>query len=338
MSNVMSGEASRCSAHTLDSCVYNKLITVAAQEAAAVSFLANHFPMRAVEFVQSIQCLKGKLVFTGIGKSGVIAKKSAATFSSLGIPSLFLQAHDALHGDLGVLAPGDFLCVFSKSGQGQEFEFICMVAQSRGIKVALICCVLGGLTRLADIVLEVPCQGEACALNLAPTCSTTAMLALSDALAVVASSERGFTKRNFAENHPSGLLGRQLLLTVERVMHGGKDIPSVRVDASFKTVLVEITSKKLGCAVVVDDQGCVRGVITDGDVRRACERGDAVFSLVAHDFMSPHPKTVAPGVLASSALALMESFAITVLVVVDEQKVVGMLHIHDLMQAGIKGE
>lgn len=318
--------------------VLDKLIAVVSKEAAALSFLADHFPDTTVDLVALFSAVKGKVIFTGIGKSGVIAQKSAATFSSLGTPSLFLHAHDALHGDLGVMQRGDCLCAFSKSGQGDEFELIFAFARAKGIRTVLFCCSRGSIARLIDFVIDIPCLDEACELNLAPTCSTTSMLALSDALAVVVSWQRGFTQNDFAQYHPAGSLGKRLLLTVGQIMKTGEQLPLLGIGASFKDIIVAVTTKKLGCAVVVDSAQRLLGVVTDGDVRRACEKGALVFSQTADQLMSIVPKTITSKTLASTALALMESFNITVLIVVESMRVVGVLHIHDLVKAGIKGE
>ena len=318
--------------------IFDQLIAAVTKEAAALSFLACHFPTSAIDLVELFAGLKGKVVFTGIGKSGAIAQKSAATFSSLGIPALFLHPHDALHGDLGVIQSSDCLCVFSKSGQGDEFECIFAFARAKGAKTVLFCCARGSSARLADIVIDVPCLGEACILNLAPTCSTTAMLALSDALAIGVSWYRGFSQTDFAQNHPAGALGRQLLLTVGQIMHSGDSLPLVDLSTPFKDVIMIVTTKKLGCVVVVDEARHLLGVVTDGDVRRACEFGADVFSQTAGQLMSMAPKTVVPQTLARTAFALMESFSITNLVVVECAKVIGIAHIHDLIKAGIKGE
>jgi arabinose-5-phosphate isomerase len=228
--------------------------------------------------------------------------------------------------------------VLSKSGQGDEFESIFAYAHAKKIKTILFCCSRGSSARLADVIVDIPCSSEACLLNLAPTSSTTSMLALGDALAIVASSYRGFSQKDFAQNHPAGMLGKQLLLTVGHIMHSGDRLPLVTPNASFKDIVMTVTTKKLGCAVVVDGARQLLGVITDGDVRRACELGASVFSQTADQLMSILPKTVVAETLACTAFTLMESFNITTLVVVQQRLVVGVVHIHDLVKAGIKGE
>lgn len=331
------GGAGKAALDFVSNAITEKLAAAVSVEAAALSFLANHMPHEAATVVELLVGLKGKLIFTGIGKSGAVAQKCAATFSSLGIPAFFLHPHDALHGDIGVVQSGDCLFILSKSGQGDEFNYLFSSARQRQVVTILLCCSRGECARYADYVIEIPCAKEACLLNLAPTASSTLMLALGDALAVVVSSFRGFSRDDFARNHPAGTLGKHLLLTVEQLMHSGEDLPLVAIDATFIDIIVTVTTKKLGCAVVFDRDARLSGIITDGDIRRGCKRGADVFSITANQFMSKKPKTVQKTTLARDAFLIMESFNITVLVVLDNGNVVGIVHIHDLIKAGIKG-
>jgi len=308
------------------------------QESQALISVANSIPDSAMVLVDKLLNIKGKVVFSGIGKSGLVGHKLAATFSSLGTPSIFLHACDALHGDLGVIQKDDIIIALSKSGAGVELEGLLAFLNNNKNFTALICCNKGGLSNLVNLVVQLPLEREACSLNLAPTSSSTLMMAFGDALAVVVSSERNFNKQSFACVHPAGALGKRLILTVKNFMHSGSSLPVVTQDANFSDVIYTISSKKLGIGVVVDNKGNLLGMITDGDLRRACDKfGPNVFGKKAIDIMTHAPKTINVAELAYSALEIMENFNITSLVVVNGQLPVGVVHIHDLIKAGIKG-
>jgi len=316
--------------------IKQELIQVLSREANAINYLVANFPDEAEQLAKKIVQTSGKLVLSGMGKSGHIAKKLVATFSSTGTPSFFLHPAEALHGDLGMVQPGDFFIAFSKSGTGKEFEQILPILKSQGIQSCLICCNRGCLSFLTDLVVVLPFQKEACSLNLAPTSSSTLMMAFGDALAIVISKLIGFTKTDFARFHPAGALGKRLLLTINSFMFSKDDLPLLNKNDLFAELLFTVTSKKLGTGIVVDEDKKLLGIITDGDLRRACAVGEKVFSKTAQDIMHKSPKTAPLNSLAFDALKIMEDFNITSLVVLDGEKVVGLVHIHDLVKAGIK--
>jgi len=232
---------------------------------------------------------------------------------------------------------GDLFVALSKSATGDEFDHIFPLLKSSGIITCLICCSQGRLAEKADLVIALPIKAEACPLNLAPTSSSTVMMAFGDAVAVVVSSLRGFSKQEFARYHPAGALGKRLLLTVRSLMHKVETLPLLMPSTTFKDLLVTITTKKLGIGIVIDENRALKGIVTDGDLRRACESGPGVFSKVAMDIATLHPKYIEPDTLAYAALEIMENFNITSLVVVERGAVVGLIHIHDLIKTGIRG-
>ncbi len=291
--------------------------------------------VRAVELLYKCQ---GKVIVTGIGKSGLICRKIAATMASTGTPSLFLHAGDGIHGDLGMMMKGDIVLAVSNSGETEEILKLIPIVKRLALKVI----VMTGhpnssLSKAGDVVLNVSVKEEACPLGLAPTASTTAALAMGDALAVVLLRERGFKEEDFALRHPGGILGRKLLLHVEDVMHDGDELPLVKEATPMKETLLEITSKRLGVTGVVDSQGRLVGVITDGDLRRGLEgRGD-IFRFKAKELMTRNPKTIVADALAVAALGLMEGLSITSLFVIEDggRKPTGVVHLHDLLKVGI---
>ncbi|MFA5074601.1 MAG: KpsF/GutQ family sugar-phosphate isomerase [Candidatus Babeliales bacterium] len=317
-----------------------ELIQVLEKEAQSINYLIKNFPIQAEFLVEKIlqTNLKanGRIVFTGMGKSGHVAKKLVATFSGLNIPAFFLHPGEALHGDLGMITSQDLIIAISKSGTGIELEQVIPVLKSHGNFICLICCSDGNLKFLVDLAIKLPFQQEACFLNLAPTSSSTLCMAFGDALAVVCAKLKGFDKNDFAKIHPSGALGKKLLLNVEYFMYKDGNLPLVEPDINFKDLLFIITSKKMGIAIVVDNEKNLLGIITDGDLRRAFDLGTKIFDKKAKDLMIQNPKIIKKDVLASVALQTMEKFNITSLVVVqDEKKVVGLIHIHDLVKAGL---
>ncbi len=286
---------------------------------------------RAVEMILHCGESQGRVVVTGMGKSGIIAQKIAATLSSTGSPALFLHPAEAVHGDVGVLMPGDVVIALSASGETEEILRLLATIKRKGDALISFCCnVQSTLAEASDVALDCSVEREACGLNLAPTASTTAMLALGDALAVAVSLRKGFRAEDFAELHPGGKLGKQLA-KVRDLMHSGDDIPAVAPTTPMADVIFEMSSKKLGMTTV-QKAGRLCGVISDGDLRRLLEReGGAALSKTAGEAMNPHPRTIASGELAAKALAILEERKITSLIVVDTgQKVEGVLHLHDL--------
>lgn len=288
---------------------------------------------RAVELVGACQ---GRVVFTGMGKSGHVCRKIAATFASTGTPALFLHPAEGGHGDLGMLTRGDILIAVSNSGETEEMIRLLPAVKRLGVPIICLTGRMGStLARRADIVLDISVREEACPLGLAPTASTIVTMAVGDALAVTLLEIRGFTEEDFALFHPGGALGKRLLM-VSDIMHSGGEIPRVSPETPMKVALFEITSKKLGFTTVVDADDRLLGIITDGDLRRLLEKERDPLSLEAGNVMIPNPKTILPEALAAKALQVMESHSITSLVVVDEAGIVaGVLHMHDILKSGI---
>jgi arabinose-5-phosphate isomerase len=307
-------------------------------EAAALNALADRLQgtmgtdfARAVDLVVRCGAGNGRVVVTGMGKSGIIAQKIAATLSSTGSPALFLHPAEAVHGDLGVLMPGDVVIALSASGETEEILRLLATLKRKGDALISFCCNLQStLAQASDVALDCSVEREACGLNLAPTASTTAMLALGDALAIAVSLRKGFRAEDFAELHPGGKLGKQLA-KVRDLMHSGDNVPVVTPATPMTDVIYEMSSKKLG-VTTVQEGGRLRGVISDGDLRRLLEReGGAALSKTAGEAMNAHPRTIAANELAAKALAILEERKITSLVVVDaEQRVEGVVHLHDL--------
>jgi len=307
-------------------------------EAAALEALARRLdgPMaepfaRAVDMILACGQGNGRVVVTGMGKSGIIAQKLAATLSSTGSPALFLHPAEAVHGDLGVLMPGDVVVALSGSGETEEILRLLATLKRKGDALISLCCnVNSTLAQASDVALDCSVEREACGLNLAPTASTTTMLALGDALAIAVSVRKGFRADDFAELHPGGKLGKRLA-KVSDLMHSGDNIPVVSPATLMTDVIYEMSSKKLGITTVLCD-GKLCGVISDGDLRRLLEReGGAALTKTAGEAMNTHPRTIASSELAAKALAVLEERKITSLVVVDANaKVEGILHLHDL--------
>jgi len=284
---------------------------------------------RAVELL--FQC-KGRVVVTGMGKSGLIGRKIAATFSSTGTPSVFLHPAEAVHGDLGMLVREDVLLAFSYGGETEEI--IALLDTLKRLSIPMVTLTGNPRSTLAaasDVVLDISVKEEACSLNLAPTASTAASMAMGDALAIALLERRGFGPGDFAALHPGGRLGKKLQ-RVESLMHAGADLPRVHVSAKMPDVIYEMSQKGLGMTTVVEDSDRLAGILTDGDLRRLMQRRKgAAFELTAGECMTRDPVTIAPGELASAALSLMERRKITAVVVVDAEKCVrGVVHVHDL--------
>jgi len=307
-------------------------------EADAVRALIDRIDKAFVQAVDILYVCSGKVVVTGMGKSGIIGKKIAATLASTGTPALFMNPAEGSHGDVGMISKGDVVLSISNSGETEEIIRILPTLKRLDIRIiAMTGNAQSILARTSDVCLDVSVKEEACSMGLAPTASTTAALAMGDALAITLLNKKGFTEEDFAFCHPGGSLGRRLLLTVEDLMHRGDVIPSVYSDTLMKEAIIEISSKRLGITSVVDDNRKLLGVITDGDLRRGLEKwGEDFFSLKAGDVMTHRPKTIKKSVLAAKALSIMEKYSITVLVVADEEDTVqGIIHLHDLLKAGI---
>ena len=280
---------------------------------------------------------KGRVIITGMGKSGLIARKIVATMNSTGTPSIFLHPSDAVHGDLGMVRKEDVAIVISKSGNTEELKQIVQILKRIGVRmIAMLGTPEAPLSEQADIVLDVSVKEEACPHDLAPTASTTATLVLGDALAITLLHMREFTVEDFALYHPGGTLGKRLLLRIDELMVNGDAVPIVHQAVSLKDAILEITTKRLGATCVVDDDGVIQGIITDGDLRRLLGKEIDLHLLIAADVMTKHPKTILPNTLAVSALEIMEEYKITQLVVTDEKKhPKGMIHMHELVKAGL---
>jgi arabinose-5-phosphate isomerase len=307
-------------------------------EAEAVQSLINRIDESFVRAVDLMYSCTGKIVVTGMGKSGLIGKKIAATLASTGTPALFLNPAEGSHGDLGMISKGDVLLAISNSGETEEIVRILPSLKRLDIKIiAMTGNMQSILSKSSDVSLDVSVRQEACPMGLAPTASTTAALAMGDALAITLLNKRGFTEEDFAIFHPGGTIGRRLLLTVEDLMHVGDAVPSVPADTLMKEAIIEISSKRLGITTVVDRNSKLLGVITDGDLRRGLEKwGEGFFSLKAGEVMTRNPKTISKDTLAAKAVTIMEKYSITVLIVTDnENNIEGIIHLHDLLKAGI---
>lgn len=305
-------------------------------ESEAIAGLESKIGSDFVDVVQNLNQCK-HLVITGVGKSGLIGKKISSTFSSIGLPSLFLHASEASHGDLGMISKGDTVIAISNSGETEELVKLLPVFNR-------IHCTLVGITgntqstlaKGSDYVLDVGVKEEACSKDLVPTASTTATLAMGDALAMAFMELRGVKEEDFALNHPGGSLGRKLLTRVEDLMHFGEGLPQVKRNADIYEVLKEITQKRLGATLVLDDQEQLLGIITDGDLRRLIEKQKDISKTSAKDMMVGQPKTISKDTLAAKAVRIMQDHSITSLAVVgDEQKVEGIIHLHDILKAGV---
>ncbi len=289
-------------------------------------------------FVQTINACSGRVIATGIGKSGLISKKIAATFSSIGIPAIYLHPADSLHGDLGMVQKGDVFFIVSYSGETEEVIRMLPWIKRMGIPTLVVTGSSDStIARFADCVLNVKVE-EACPYNMVPTSSTTSTLALGDAIAVALMKERNFCEEDFALLHPGGSLGRKLLLQVEDLMHTGEAVPRVRENTLMKDVILEVTSKRLGVAGVFNAEGELVGIMTEGDLRRALERYADMLQKQAREVMTKNPKGIEKGALAAHALQKMEEFSITSLFVFEnakDRRPLGLIHIHDLLRAKI---
>jgi arabinose-5-phosphate isomerase len=308
----------------------NTILSESIAIAKLVDFLDDNF----VETVDIIYNSEGRLVITGIGKSAIIAQKIVASLNSTGTPSLFLHASEAIHGDLGMVQPGDIVICISKSGNSPEIKVLVPLLKRFGNKlIAITGNTTSFLGKEADYVLNTYVESEACPNNLAPTNSTTAQLVMGDAIAVCLMEMRNFTSEDFAKYHPGGALGKKLLYRV-RDMLDTTHKPIVAPDANIKNVIVEISEKRLGVTAVVDKDKVI-GIITDGDIRRMLNKSETISGLTALDIMTKNPKMIKSTDLVSDALNILEDFSITQLVVVDNDEYKGVLHLHDILKEGI---
>jgi arabinose-5-phosphate isomerase len=315
--------------------IRNTATRVLQNEAGAVLKLIDCIDGDFETCVEQILHSKGRVVITGVGKSAIVANKIVATLNSTGTPALFMHAADAIHGDLGMIRDEDIVICISKSGNTPEIKVLVPLLKKLGsVLVALVSNTTSYLAEEADYVLNATIGEEACPHNLAPTTSTTAHMALGDALAVCLLEARGFTSDDFAKYHPGGSLGKQLYLKVGDVLSKGV-VPSVSEDADIREVIVEISGKRLGATAVKDTADNLTGIITDGDLRRMLEKTLDIQKLRAKDIMTLNPKRISKDEFAIRALNLMRNHNITQLVVMDDEKIAGFIHIHDLMKEGI---
>ena len=306
-------------------------------EARAIRAMAERLDHRFAEAVELLYRCSGKVVVSGMGKSGLVGQKIAATLASTGTPAFFLHPAEGIHGDLGMLARGDALIAISNSGETEEVLRLLPYVKRLDLPVlGLTGKAQSSLAKHSDVVLDVSVEEEACPMGLAPTASTTVVLAMGDAVAIALLERRGFLQEDFLQVHPGGALGRRLLLRVRDLMHQGDAIPRVLEEAPAREAILEMTGKKLGMTAVVDGRGQLKRVITDGDLRRNFEQGIEMATAKAIDLGSATPKTIGPDVLAARGLQIMEQYSITSLLVVEEHnQIVGVLHLHDLLKSGI---
>ena len=310
-------------------------------ESDAVSLLQNRINNIFELAVKTLLECKGRLIISGMGKSGIISQKIASTMSSTGTPAYFVHPSEAIHGDLGMITNQDIIIILSNSGETSELIQILPALQKKEVTIIGLIGKAGStLSNEADIFLDTSVEKEACTLDLAPTASTTATLAMGDALAISLLELRGFNKENFAELHPGGMLGKKLLLTIDHLVHKGEDLPFVEASTKIKEALLTISEKGLGITGVVNKDKDLVGIITDGDIRRGIEKNyDNFFDQPAELIMSKDPKTVESKTLAISALEIMEKHSITSLFVFSDKtlkKPDGIIHIHDILKSGIK--
>ena len=311
--------------------------TILQQEAAALQQIAERLDKAFAAAVNAMRACRGKIIISGMGKSGIIGQKIAATMASTGTTALFMHPADAAHGDLGIVSEGDVVICLSKSGTTEELNFILPALQRIGVTIiAMTGNPRSYLAQHADIVLDTGIEQEACPFDLAPTTSTTAMLAMGDALAITLMQEKRFTHRDFALTHPKGALGRRLTMKASDIMAAGTAVPVVGENVALGELILEMTSKRYGVSAVVDSEGRLSGIFTDGDLRRIVQKGGDFLQLPACSVMTGNPKSVTPDTLARECLDILETYRITQLMVCDRNsRPVGILHIHDLVTLGL---
>jgi arabinose-5-phosphate isomerase len=314
--------------------IYETAVDTLQLEAQAVINLIPYVNEHFIKAVEIISESKGRVIVTGVGKSAIIAQKIVATFNSTGTPAIFMHAGDAVHGDLGMIQQEDIVICLSKSGNTAEIKVLApLLKQAGNLLIGMVGQLNSDLAQLADLVINTTVEKEACPHNLAPTTSTTAQLAMGDALAMCLLETRNFNEDDFAKYHPGGALGKRLYLRVGELASKNKK-PEINGDASVKDVIMEISQNRLG-AVVIIDAGALLGIITDGDIRRMLEKHTNLLNIKARDIMSPNPKRIDKNVLAFDALQIMKENNITQLPVMDQNEYFGIVHLHDLLQEGI---
>ncbi len=303
-------------------------------ESESIAKLIDYIDVNFAEATQMLFNSEGRIIVTGIGKSAIIAQKIVATFNSTGTPSLFLHASEAIHGDLGMVQPGDVVICISKSGNSPEIKILVPILKRFGNKlIAITGNITSFLAKESNFILNTTVDSESCPNNLAPTNSTTAQLVMGDALAVCLMELRNFTSEDFAKYHPGGSLGKKLLLRVKDMIENSLK-PMVTPDASIKKVIFEISEKRLGVTAVIENEKVI-GIITDGDIRRMLNANDTFTHLTAKDIMTKNPKLIQSTTMVADALNILEDFAITQLIVVDNGQYKGVLHLHDILKEGI---
>jgi len=306
-------------------------------EAQVINALSNRIDATFAKACDYLYKCPTRIVVMGVGKSGHISRKIAATLASTGSPAFFIHPSEAKHGDMGMITKSDVLLILSYSGETEEINVLLpFIKRLECSLIALTSQPHSTLAKAASIVLDISVEKEACPLGLAPTSSTTAMLVMGDALAMTLLARRGFTKEDFAISHPGGSLGRRLLLRVDEIMHQGDALPRVSKTATLKTALIVMTQKKLGMTTIIDENEKLIGIFTDGDVRRALDNHVDIHQTAIEKIMTKNPRIIAPHTLASVALAKMEDHKITALVVTNtQQQPIGVIHIHDILRAGV---
>jgi len=300
----------------------------------SIAKLTNYINEDFTKTVEIIYQSKGRVIVTGIGKSAIIAQKIVATFNSTGTPSMFLHAAEAIHGDLGMVQPGDIVICISKSGNSPEIKVLAPIIKSFGnTLIGMTANEQSFLAQESDLILLAYVENESCPNGLAPTNSTTAQLVLGDALAICLMELRNFRSEDFAKYHPGGALGKKLLLRVKDMLDTSH-APQVNPEASIKKVIMEISEKRLGVTAVVENNKVI-GIITDGDIRRMLNDRDSIAGITAKDIMTKNPKNIASSLLVAEALDILENNKITQLVVLDNQEYKGILHLHDILKEGI---
>ena len=307
---------------------------VLSNESSAINRLAKSLGKNYVEAIDKLDKVKGRVIFTGIGKSGHVARKMASTFSSTGVPSYFVHPSEASHGDLGIIDYSDAVVVISNSGETPEISDLVEYTKRHKIPLITITSNLDSLiAEQSDITLLLPKVKEACPMGLAPTTTTTMTMALGDAMAINLMARRNFSANDFKLRHPGGKLGKQLL-KVSDIMHKEDEVPATKKDSLMSDVIIQMTAKSFGCVAVLDERNLLAGIITDGDLRR--HMSDKLLQQLAEDVMTPAPKSIRPVALASEAVAVMNELEITNLFVTENSFVVGIIHIHDCLRAGIE--
>jgi arabinose-5-phosphate isomerase len=307
-------------------------------ESEAVAALSDKLDSNFEKAVKLLFERKGRVVVTGMGKSGLVGKKIAATLASTGTPAFFLHPAEAGHGDLGMVTERDVIIAISNSGETAELTGLVPFLKRFGIKLlSMTGNPRSTLAKLSDVTLDISVQEEACPMGIVPTASTTATMAMGDALAVALLNKRGFKEEDFAFFHPGGSIGKKLFVKVKDLMHTGERLPKVPLDTPVSKAVIEMSSKRLGHAIVLNKDGTVAGVVTDGDVRRGLEKwGGRLFRLPAGKVMTKNPKTISGEELAAKALSIMDAHSITALLIADDRgRPVGIVHLHDILRQGI---